>query len=91
MNRFDSGHSHDPDRAFAMQICSLRCYQLFLRNLVHGQYRRQASVKKKLSKYNRSSKFEWQVLAECKKSWKILNGFKTRLGRFRRYDSEASR
>lgn len=46
MNRFDSGHFHDPDRPFAMQICSLRCYQLFLRNLVRGQYRRQASVKK---------------------------------------------
>lgn len=46
---------------------------------------------KKLSKYNQSCRFEWQAPAECKKSWKILNGFKTRLGRFRRYDSEASR
>lgn len=41
-----SGHSYDRDRAFAMQICSLCCYQLFPRNLVRGQYRRRVSVKK---------------------------------------------
>lgn len=43
---------------------------------------------KKLWKYNRSSKFEWQVLAECKKSWKILNGFKTTLSKIRQRSFE---